>query len=233
MINVSETVDNIVEMAGKRLDGEDKEKVDFVKRLILQFLPPIHKDYRLRNEIVLYTAKWMPEEEYDKSGSLIKVIQFDERALLRRGQSIWVTIDSLVDSAVEARIASVVVVSGSYYQTPWDGILADTCFRVKVEHIIPIEQLCLYFKAQNLTNVQVDLYRKQSDVLLSGVGFSESNTVFSVYFIQQNGSEKEERWYKQVDGTWYGTFSFRQEGEQNFNWFLLEVLRQNQVERIR
>ena len=227
MINVSETVDHIVEMAGERLDGKDKEKVDEVKRLILPFLPPIHKDYRLRNESFLFNAKWMPGEECDESGSKIKTIHFNQPALLRRGASIWVLMDSLFDSAAEARIAMVVVL------TPWDGIIGDNCYyyRVEVKKNIPIEQLCLYFKAQKKTNVQVDLYRTPSDVLLSGVGFSKNNTVFSAYFIRQNGSEREDRWYKQVDGTWYGRF--RSANEPGWYWNLLEVLRQNQVERIR
>ena len=228
MINVSKTVDDIVATAGERLDGKDKEKVDEVKRLILPFLPPIHKDYRLGHTIDLYAEKWMPGEEYDESGAIIKTIRFDRRLILRRGQSIRVTVDSLVDSAVEARIASVVVLSGS---TSWYEMLGDTCYRVKVEKIIPIEQLCLYFKAKKLTNVQVDLYRTPNNVLLSGVGFSKNNTVFSVYFRQQNGSEHEDRWYKQVDGSWYGKFSTRQ--EHSLYWVFLEVLRQNQVERIR
>ena len=229
MINVSETVDNIVVTAGERLDGKDKAKVDEVKRLILPFLPPIHKDYRLGNDFILYSAKWMPGEEYDESGAIIKTVRFDRRFLVRRGQSIWVTVDSLVDSAVEARIASVVVLSGS---TSWYEVPRDTCSQVKVEKIIPIEQLCLYFKAKKLANFQVDLYGT-NDVLLSDVGFSKKNTVFSAYFIHQNGSEHEERWYKQVDGTWYGKFSIRRAHAGGWYWICLEVLRQNQVERIR
>ncbi len=222
ILSVSKTVDDIAE----ELDTKDNEKVDLVKRLVLSFLPPIHKDERIYGgfNILLKHVDWLSgEEELDDARFKIKTIrirhQYESPPRLEQGDSIWVTHNQDVPKTFyrpgygldgtdpNFGIARVVI------ESPTDDYAEylepnEELFRVKVdlEKIIPMERLCLYFEAAE----QFCKFPDDIEDWMESIGWTSMEGTehpCAVFTFCTWKSDRvgfiDERLYKQVDGNWY------------------------------
>ena len=218
--------------------GKDAKGKGLVKRLVKSFLPPIPTDARLGPHLKVVNVEWLSKENGGTNGTIRSI----GGTYFGRGDSVWVTNDPT--GSLNAGIVRVIVESlvqpdadehhdpADYYHEGKEQRSNPIKFRVEIQKIIPMQELCSYFRAEELRYDYYEYFSDCYDRVVTSYSHPQNNVVQLI-----RDPKRPIMFYKQVDGTWYRLLDESWDFDpadrwDDANYFRLRVLSEDELERL-